>query len=425
MQTKFPALHFDTSSIAERIAKNDIDSSFRLSQVSADSVLNIFIVRINKLIRSFFFSYRVVEKIVRMSFALRFSQKSAVALNSLHSILPRTSYSSSLLTEHRCTPKSYHAMPAISMISARHFSLQSTFAGIYSEISNSTCVHLCQQNLLNIHEYTGLPWWATIVVTTIALRSIITFPLAVYTNKINVRLEQINKEMPALVAELKEETARAKYLYKLSDRDTERLFKHNVNLQWNKLVVRENCHPFKMFVVLWTQIPLWICQSMAIRNMLNMLPDPKSFEAQITYTLLTVGGFGWMPDLTAVDSTLILPIVFGMLNLANIELAMLTKSAKPGRVQKIVMTFFRLLVIALVPVAASVPSCLTLYWTVSSAFSLAQNLLLVSPRAKRILRIPPTSKDHMETPYRTIAARFVECMQTRREFGLKLLRLKN
>lgn len=360
-----------------------------------------------------------------MSSALRFSQKSAVALNSLHLILPRTSYSTLLQTEHRFTPNSHHAMPAISKIPARHFSLQSTFAGIYSEISNSTCVHLCQQNLINIHEYIGLPWWATIIVTTIALRSAITFPLAVYTNKINIRLEQINKEMPALVEELKKETAMAKHLYKLNDRDTERLFKYNVKVQWDKLVVRENCHPFKMFVVLWTQIPLWVCQSMAIRNMLNMLPDPNSIDAQTTYTLLMVGGFGWMPDLTAADSTFILPIMFGILNLANIELSMLTKAAKPGRVQTMVMTFFRIFVIALVPVAATVPSCLTLYWTVSSAFSLTQNLLLVSPRVKRILRIPSDSKDHMETPYRTMAARFSESMQRRREFGLKLLRLKN
>lgn len=366
-----------------------------------------------------------MQKIPKMISALRFSQKSAVASNSLHLILPRASYSTLLLTENRFTPNKHHAMPAVSKIPARHFSLQSTFAGIYSEISNSTCVHLCQQNLMNIHDFTGLPWWATIVVTTIALRSAITFPLAVYTNKINIRLEQINKEMPALVAELKVETARARHLYKLSDQATERLFKHNVNLQWDKLVVRENCHPFKMFVVLWTQIPLWVCQSVAIRNMLHMLPDPNSIDAQITYTLLTVGGFGWMSDLTAVDSTLILPVIFGILNLANIELTMLTKSAKPGRIQIVVMSFFRVFIIAMVPVAASVPSCLTLYWTVSSAFSLAQNLLLVSPRVKRILRIPSASKDHMETPYRTIAARFVESMQRRREFGLKLLRLKN
>lgn len=231
--------------------------------------------------------------------------------------------------------------------------------------------------------------------------------------------------MPALVAELKVETARAKQMFKLDDKQTERLFRRNVKIQWDKLVVRENCHPAKMFIVLWTQIPLWICQSVAIRNMLNLLPNPNSVDAQINLALLSVGGFGWVPNLTVVDSTLILPITFGLLNLANIELAALTKPAQPNRFQTVVSNVFRVVVIAMVPVAASVPSCLTLYWTASSAYSLAQNLILVSPKVKRILRIPATSKDHMETPYRTMAVRFSEIMQRRRDFVMKLLRMKS
>lgn len=363
-----------------------------------------------------------------MSSILRFSQKSAPTLNSLHSILPHSSYSTPLrlpLSEKGFILSSHHALPAVhSKISARYFSVQAFFGGIYTEISNSTCVHLCQQNLINFHDYTGLPWWATIIVTTIVLRTIITSPLTVYTNKIAIRLEQIGAEMPPIVAELKMETAQAKHLYNLSDRDTQRLFRHNVKLQWDKLVVRENCHPAKLLIVLWTQIPLWVCQSMAIRNMLNMLPDPNSIDAQIIYALLTVGGFGWIHNLTAVDSTLILPVTFCLLNLANIELTTLTKSSEPGRLQNALTIIFRIFAIGLVPVAASVPSCLTLYWTTSSAFSLAQNLLLVSPRVKRVLRIPATSKDHMDTPYRTIAARFSKKMQNRRDYVLKLLRLK-
>lgn len=353
---------------------------------------------------------------------LRFSRKSPVAWNNFHSILPSSSSASVLLAENRLRHRPHQAH---STVLARNFSAQAFFAGIYAEISNSTCVHLCQQNLINIHDYSGMPWWATIVVTTVALRMAITFPLAVYTNKISVRLEQINSEMPAIVKELKIETARAKHLYKLSDRETQHLFQRNVKLQWNKLVVRENCHPVKMMVVLWTQIPLWVCQSVAIRNMLNMLPDPNSVDAQINYALLMVGGVGWIPNLTVPDSTWILPVTFGVLNLANIELTTLTKSTKPGRIQNAVLNFFRVFVVALVPVAASVPSCLTLYWTTSTAFSVAQNLLLVSPKVKRLLRIPATSKDHMEAPYRTIALRFSESMQRRRDYILTKLRLKS
>lgn len=337
-------------------------------------------------------------------------------------MLPRSLCSISLLRENSKTSKSHHVVPLYMKIPVRH---NSFFAGIYSEISNSTCVHLCQQNLICVHDYTGMPWWATIILTTFVLRTIITFPLAVYSNKIAIRVENIALEMPAIAEELKSEVARAKHLYNLTDQNTQLLYRRSLSAQWKKLIERENCHPFKMSVVIWAQIPLWICQSVAVRNMLNMLPDPNSIDAQIVYTMLSVGGFGWIPNLTAVDSTFILPITFGILNLVNIELMTLTKSTKPGRLQTVVTSCFRVIVIAMIPIAATVPSCLTLYWTASSAYSLAQNLILVSPKVKRILRIAATSKDHMETPYRTIALRFSNNMQRRREYIKSILRLKN
>lgn len=85
------------------------------------------------------------------------------------------------------------------------------------------------------------------------------------------------------------------------------------------MIVRDNCHPAKTFIVLWVQIPLWICLSMALRNMVYALPDPTSLHAQIILTQLTLDGFGWIPNLTEVDASYILPIILGLTNLAVIE----------------------------------------------------------------------------------------------------------
>lgn len=85
------------------------------------------------------------------------------------------------------------------------------------------------------------------------------------------------------------------------------------------MVVRENCHPAKTMIILWGQIPLWICQSVAIRNLVAMLPDPSAIEAQIMFAQLTVGGFGWIPNLTEVEASFILPVALGLTNLAIIE----------------------------------------------------------------------------------------------------------
>lgn len=64
---------------------------------------------------------------------------------------------------------------------------------------------------------------------------------------------------------------------------------------------------------------MWVFQSMALRNMVNLLPDPTSLQAQIVATELTVGGFGWIPNLTVVDSSFILPVALGIMNLGIIE----------------------------------------------------------------------------------------------------------
>lgn len=60
--------------------------------------------------------------------------------------------------------------------------------------------------------------------------------------------------------------------------------------------------------------------------------------------------------------------------------------------------FFRIISIGMVPVAAYVPSGLCLYWVTSSAFGLVQNLILLSPRLKRLANFPKVNSE-LEKPY--------------------------
>lgn len=197
----------------------------------------------------------------------------------------------------------------------RQFSLDSAF----TSISNSAAVAHIQHGLVQLHDSTGLPWWATVILSTVLMRTLITLPLTVYQHRITARLEQITGEMPAIVKELKQETVLAKRHYQLTEKQALALYNRSLKKQWDLLVVRENCHPLKTFCVIWGQIPLWIVQSMALRNVLSMQPDPTALHAQLTFAELTVGGCAWFPNLTEVDGSLILPVTLGLLNLAIIE----------------------------------------------------------------------------------------------------------
>lgn len=133
-------------------------------------------------------------------------------------------------------------------------------------------------------------------------------------------------------------------------------FIFQLRVQYSKLIVNENCHPAKSMVILLGQIPLWIIQSMSIRNLLTLMPNPDDITAQLAYTEMTVGGFLWIPNLTQVDASYILPIALGVVNLTIIECQTRMRTRVPGKLQKIMTNFFRGLSVLMVPVACTVPS---------------------------------------------------------------------
>ncbi|XP_018564114.1 mitochondrial inner membrane protein COX18 [Anoplophora glabripennis] len=293
------------------------------------------------------------------------------------------------------------------LLQLRHFSLQSTVesivktqTGIFKTLSESTPVEYAQKFLLTVHDTTGLPWWASVVCSTILLRTCVTLPLAIYQHYILAKVENLKLEMPKIVKELKHEIALAIRMYNWDEKTARITFNRSVRKQWNDLIVRENCHPFKASLLLWFQIPMWISLSVAIRNLVYMLPN-RDLDAKLIFTELSVGGFAFIPNLIETDSSLILPVVLGITNLAIIELQVLSRTNAPSKLQRYITNSFRGFSIIMVPIAASVPSCLTLYWTTSSVYGLVQNLVLLSPKVKRFCKIPKTVIE-LQHPYQQV-----------------------
>lgn len=114
------------------------------------------------------------------------------------------------------------------VVSQRHFSYEATVAGFWQTLSQSAPVAYVQQGMINLHDLTGLPWWATVILTTVGLRTLVTLPLAVYQNKILARLEQISLEMPELIKELKAETAYAMKKFNWTEKEARIMYNHSV-----------------------------------------------------------------------------------------------------------------------------------------------------------------------------------------------------
>ena len=191
----------------------------------------------------------------------------------------------------------------------------------WASVSSSTPVTFIQESLTQFHDFSGMPWWATIMVSTVLVRGVVTLPLGFYQSKILAKVEKLGEEMPAIVKELKGETAYAIKKFGWNEKQAKTMYMRSLNKQWNNLIVRDNCHPAKATLVLIFQIPLWITQSWAIRNLIYIQPDPTSLPAQLIAAELMVGGFGWIPNLTEVDHSFIFPVTLGILNLTIIEVS--------------------------------------------------------------------------------------------------------
>lgn len=192
---------------------------------------------------------------------------------------------------------------------------------LWLSISQSQPVNFLQDATIQLHDISGMPWWSTIIVSTVLLRGFITFPLALYQNKIFAKVENLTSEMPEIVKELKFETAVAKRKFNWTEQQAKIMYSRSLNKQWKNLIVRDNCHPMKGAVVILFQLPLWIMQSCALRNMLYMQPNPLSVKAQIVCAEMSLGGFGWIPNLVESDHSYILPVYLGLVNLLILEVS--------------------------------------------------------------------------------------------------------
>lgn len=306
----------------------------------------------------------------------------------------------------------------------RNKSFSEAFTQIYTNVSHSTTVSYFQNAFITFHDLTGLPWWATVIIYTIGLR-LATFPLAVYAQVMKAKIQNIlQNEMPKMDTNLKNEVAMARKRWNLNDKETFMLYRRSFRTQYNKMIERDNCHPLKTTMLHWFQIPIWICHSIGIRNIITIQPDPQSVKAIQTFGQLTVGGCLWLPNLIDADTSYVLPAIWCITNLINIELGALERTGPPSKLATTFTGIFRVITIVVAPIAATVPSCLTLYWCTSSICALGQNLILLSPRAKRLFGIPTNTIHHMDRPYRTLAIRFAEQMQRRKNWCTSLLKLK-
>ncbi|XP_036783428.2 cytochrome c oxidase assembly protein COX18, mitochondrial isoform X3 [Manis pentadactyla] len=136
----------------------------------------------------------------------------------------------------------------------------------YEALATSAPVQGTEQMLLCAHTATGLPWWGSILLTTVALRGAVTLPLAAYQHYILAKVENLQPEIKNMSRHLNQEVAIRVDQLGWSKKVARLTYLKNMRRLVSELYVRDNCHPFKATVLVWIQLPMWIFMSVALRN---------------------------------------------------------------------------------------------------------------------------------------------------------------
>ncbi|KAG1687973.1 hypothetical protein DVH05_004492 [Phytophthora capsici] len=238
-----------------------------------------------------------------------------------------------------------------------------------------------------IHATTGLPWWATIIATTVAVRTAF-FPLTVISMRNAAKMKKFQPDMEKLQKEIEGKGRQ--------DAETAREFQ----TKYKALMKKHDVNPFKSMLTPLSQIPVFLGFFWGLQDISKYFPE-YSHE-----------GVAWVPDLSVADPTMALPVMSAALMMASVELGGDAMGAEMKDKMKFAMRGFALL---MVPLTMNFQSGIFVYWVTSNAFTLTQTALMRADIVKRALNIPVTKVERLEassitttTPFEAAVARAKE-----------------
>ncbi|KAK2797410.1 hypothetical protein FQN50_009211 [Emmonsiellopsis sp. PD_5] len=262
------------------------------------------------------------------------------------------------------------------------------------------CIESAHAILQGVHSFTGLPWVASIPLTAVLVRSVISMPLQYYSVVQRNRRAELAPVLHSMVETEKRAGA------------AEIRQKGNLTLPWSdfttrvqirfrqvRLYKRHRIRPKRVSYLPLLQLPVWLSFMESLRAMVGWDAGlfgrlhgwlyPEAARAQIPVdTSLSTEGMLWFNDLIAPDMYYILPLTLSATMFTSI-----TWGWKPDFVNHETMAWVRLilqnLAITVGPVFffSETPAALLVYWIFSSATATIQSQLL-----KRFMPLPDIPK---------------------------------
>jgi YidC/Oxa1 family membrane protein insertase len=241
-------------------------------------------------------------------------------------------------------------------------------------------VDIVIMTLNQIQTSLGIPYWEAIVIFTVALRLCL-LPVAIKGVVNANRMAFLRPDMERLQEAMKASQA-------LGDMKVQQRYQ----MEMKGLFEKHKVNPLRALVLPFLQMPIFVSVFMALRQVQDYFPAYCS------------GGALWFIDLSMSDPYYILPVINAATFLLMIE------TGADGMDQQMKGTFknvMRMLGVAMVPLTASMPQGLFMYWCTNNVLSLLQARAMKSAALKKAfdLKDPPASaKVDKESALKKISA---------------------
>ena len=220
-----------------------------------------------------------------------------------------------------------------------------------------------------IHLSTGLPWWASIVAATWAVRGVL-LPLAIHQYRNGARMTLMRPEMMAITERFKAKMGSAEGVT-MQDRQ-----QHRTDIQ--AMMAKYQCNPLYSLASPIVLAPVFLSFFAGLQSMHDL------------HSTFTAGGVGHVIDLSAADPYMILPVLNALTMLIPMEFIP-DPNGMPAEQRQRMKNVFRIIAVVFIFLGRSFPAGLFVYWIASNCFTIFQQLLLRSVAVRRMLGIPDTS----------------------------------
>jgi membrane protein insertase Oxa1/YidC/SpoIIIJ len=189
------------------------------------------------------------------------------------------------------------------------------------------------------HDTLGLDWTATILCGTLILRLGLV-PFTITQRRASSRLMHMRPEMEMIQSQIQQQRELGMTMAE----------QKAVRERMHALYKRYDVKTSRIFISPLVSIPTMISFFFGIRKLDMIYPEQMSVE-----------GWWWFTDLTACDSTYVLPLVSALFFMINVELGKGELQTAQGAM-KHMLPFLRFMGLTIFPVSCYFPSALLIYW---------------------------------------------------------------